>query len=120
MAMTGLSAIQGLLPDDGVRRRLGGDPSTAASILDMEVLVPPMVALMIVFLGGAGVGLILLAAVVWRCSRFPRIAALGVIAFAVLDLTSPFAVVSHVLWLVTNGILAWAVVSGYARRKASA
>lgn len=48
----------------------------------------------------------------------PRIAAIGVVAFAVLDFAVGNPLVSHLLAFANGFVMAWAVVSGYSRRAA--
>jgi hypothetical protein len=114
LAMCGLAAIHGA-EMTAFSQATGGHPVSAVSVLDSDNVVAPMVALLLMFLGGALLGTLALAAAIWRSPRLPRIAAVGVIAFAVLDFALGAPLVSHVVALANALVLAWAVVTAYSR-----
>jgi hypothetical protein len=109
-AMVGLAAIHGaeML---AFAAALGGDQAAAIAMLDGEQVVAPVVVLLVMFLGGAVLGTLTLAAAIWRSPMLPRVAALGVVAFAVLDFGVGSPVVSHLVALANAFVIAWAIVS---------
>jgi DNA-binding NarL/FixJ family response regulator len=97
-AMVGLAAVHGA-EMTAFATATGGDRAAAVSMLDGDHVVAPMVVLLVLFLGGAVLGTITLAVAMWRSPLLPRVAAVGVIAFAVLDFALGSPVVSHVVAL---------------------
>jgi hypothetical protein len=114
-AMVGLAGVHGVEMTAFAQATSGQVPA-AVSVLDGEHVVAPFVALLLLFLGGAVVGTLLLAAAIWRSPLLPRAAALGVVAFAALDFAVSTPVVSHLVALANGVVVAWAVVTGYVRR----
>jgi hypothetical protein len=113
-AMVGLAAVHGA-ELTAFATATGGDRSAAVAMLDGDHVVAPMVVLLVMFLGGAVLGTLTLTAAIWRSPLLPRIAAVGVLAFAVLDLAAGAPLVSHAVALVNALVLAWAVVTGFTR-----
>lgn len=95
---------------------LGGDPDAAAAGLDNDEIGLPGVLLMVLFLGGALVGMVLMATAMWRSPNLPRLAAVLIAGFVVTDIVVDQAVVGHVLNLAWSGVVAWSVLTGYVRR----
>ncbi len=112
--MLGLAAAHGF---EGAAYGLlrSGNAGAATAALAGDDLGLPGITLLVLFLGGASLGLISLAVAVWRSPLLPRIVAPLMLAFAVLDFALGYAVVSHVVNLIGFGIAAAAVVSGYSR-----
>jgi hypothetical protein len=71
--------------------------------------------MLIMFLGGAVLGTLTLAAAMWRSPLVPRISVAFLLAFAVLDFALSQVVVSHLVNLAGFAIVAVAVVAGYSR-----
>lgn len=94
---------------------LAGNPAGATSILNAENLGLPGAVLLLMFLGGAVLGTLSLAAAAWRSPYVPRIMVLFLLAFAVLDFVVAQVVISHLVNLIGFTILAVAVLTGYVR-----
>lgn len=113
-AMVGLAAVHGLeMTAYGLVRT--GNTAAAIAALDSPDLGLPGPVLMTLFLGGAVLGTLTLAAAQWRSPLVPRVVPVFVVAFAVLDFAVGWGVVSHSVALLGNAILAWAVMTGYSR-----
>ena len=113
-AMAGLAAIHGLeLGAYGLAR--AGDTAAATAVLTGEHLGLPGAVLFVMFLGGAALGTLTLAAAMWRSPYLPRVAPVLVVAFAVLDFAAGWGVVSHVVLLASDMVVAIALVTGYFR-----
>ncbi len=83
--------------------REGLPTSQAAALVDHLSANPVGAVLLVMFLGGTVVGMLLLAAAVWRSGRFPRPAVVLLVLFPFVDLALAGhvgAVVSHLLLLV--------------------
>ena len=114
LAMTGLAAIHGFELAARIAAE-AGHTDAAATILDGDGVGIPGVVLFVMFLGGALVGTVSIYVAMWRSSYVPRLAvALGV-SFVVLDLFVGMGRIGHLAALGSGLVLAWAVVSGYAR-----
>jgi hypothetical protein len=114
-AMVGLAAVHGLeMAAYGLT--LAGDLTTAKAILEGNQLGLPGAVLMVMFLGGAALGTLTLAAALWRSPLVPRIAVVFTLAFAVLDFALGQGVVAHLVNLVGFAIIAAAVLAGYSRQ----
>jgi hypothetical protein len=112
--MVGLAAVHGAeMIAYGLVRT--GNTAAAISALDSADMGLPGPVLLILFMGGAVLGTLTLAAAQWRSPFVPRVVPLFVLAFAILDFAVGWGVVSHSVALVGNAILAWAVVTGYSR-----
>jgi hypothetical protein len=113
-AMVGLAAVQGMeLGALGAAR--AGSPEAAEIVLDAADLGLPGAAMMLVFLGGALSGTILLNISLWRSPYVPRLVVVFGVGFIVLDLVLGMGVAGHLAALVSGVTLAWAIVTGYAR-----
>jgi hypothetical protein len=113
-AMAGLAAIHGLeLAAYGLAR--AGDTAAATAVLTGDHLGLPGAVLFAMFLGGAALGTLTLAAAMWRSPYIPRVAPVLVLAFAVLDFAAGWGVVSHVVMLAADVTVAIALVTGYFR-----
>ena len=118
LAMAGLAAVHGVeMAAYGLVR--SGNLAAAKSVLDGDRLGPPGVVLVVMFLGGAALGTLALAAAIWRSPLVPRIATVFVLGFAVLDFALGQGIVSHIVNLVGLSLVAVAVVSGYSRKSGS-
>jgi len=118
LAMVGLAAVHGLeLAAYGLTR--SGNLTAAKSVLDGDHLGVPGVVLVVMFLGGAALGTLTLAAAIWRSPLVPRIATVFVLGFAVLDFALGQGVISHLVNLAGLSLVAIAVVVGYSRRRGS-
>jgi hypothetical protein len=113
-AMVGLGAVHGA-EMIAFSTATAGHPATAVAMLDGSHVVAPMVLLLVMFLGGAVLGTLTLAVAMWRSPLLPRIAAVGVIAFAVLDFAVGSPLVSHLVALANASVVAWAIVTGHSR-----
>jgi hypothetical protein len=96
-----------------------GDLAAAASALNGDRLGLPGAVFLVMFLGGAALGSLTLAAAAWRSPLVPRVVVVFMLAFAVLDFALGQGVVSHLVNLVGFAILAIAVAAGYSRAPAA-
>jgi hypothetical protein len=113
-AMTGLAVAHGYeLAAFGLA--LTGKENEAISVLNAENLGLPGIVFLLMFLGGAVLGTLILAAAAWRSPYVPRLYILFLLAFAVLDFAVGQGMLSHVVNFVGSLILAFAVLTGYAR-----
>ncbi|HWQ11611.1 MAG TPA: hypothetical protein VNL77_02360 [Roseiflexaceae bacterium] len=114
-AMVGLAVVHGYeLAAYGLTR--SGDLAAATAALNGDHLGLPGVVFFVMFLGGAILGTLALAAAVWRSPLVPRIVAVCILAFAVLDFALGQGVVGHLVNLAGFAIAAVAVVAGYSRQ----
>jgi hypothetical protein len=114
LAMTGLAAVQGMeLMAYGLA--LGGDQAAAVKALDTGDLGLPGIVLMVMFLGGAMLGILFTAAAAWRSPYIPRAVPVLSVAFAISDLVLDQPIVAHALYAAAGLIIAGAVVRGYVR-----
>ena len=118
-AMVGLAAAHGY-EMAAFGRTLTGDRAGATSILNAENLGLPGAVFIIMFLGGAVLGTLTLAAAMWRSPYIPRMVILFTLAFAVLDFGAGQGMISHLVNLVGFSILAVAVLRGYSRSSRTA
>jgi hypothetical protein len=115
IGMVGLAAVHGYeLAAYGLAQ--AGDLQMAISALNGDNLGLPGGVLLMMFLGGAGLGTITLAAAIWRSPYVPRLVVAFLLAFAALDFALGQGVASHLVNLAGFTILAAAVVAGYARQ----
>jgi hypothetical protein len=113
-AMVGLSAIHGLELAASMALKAGHRPA-AATILDGTNVGLPGAVLFVLFLGGALLGTVTMDIALWRSRFVPRLAVVFAVAFIVFDFAIGWGVVSHTFALLSGIVLAWAVVTGYAR-----
>lgn len=112
--MVGLGAAHGYeLAAFGLAH--AGNLTGAESILNAESLGVPGAVLLLMFLGGAVLGTLTLAAAEWRSPYVPRVVVLFLLAFAVLDFAVGQGVISHLVNLAGFAILAGAILTGYSR-----
>ena len=111
LAMCGLAGVHGY-EISAFSLATDGQESAAVSVLDADGFVAPMAVLLIMFLGGAVFGTLTLAAAVWRSPMLPKLGAIGIVAFAVIDFAVGMPVVSHAVAVANSVVLAWAVVAG--------
>jgi hypothetical protein len=71
--------------------------------------------MLIMFLGGAALGVLTLAAAMWRSPLVPRIAVVFVLLFAVLDFAFGRPIEAHLANLAGFAVVAVAVVINYSR-----
>jgi hypothetical protein len=118
-AMVGLAAVHGYeLAAYGLART--GDLAGASRVLDGSDLGVPGPVMLVMFLGCAVAGTLVLAAAVWRSPLVPRVVALFIVGFAVVDFAVGWGLISHLVNLLGLTIVAVAVVLGYVRGWASA
>jgi hypothetical protein len=117
LAMVGLAGVHGF-EMGAFSLATSGQPAAAVAMLDVAQPVAPLLVLMGLFLGGAVLGTLVLAVAMWRSPLLPRVAAVGVVAFAVVDFAVGSPLVSHLLAFANSFVLAWAVGSGYSRQPA--
>jgi hypothetical protein len=114
LAMAGLAAVHGYeLAAFGLAQ--SGDLAAATAALNAENLGAPGIAMLIMFLGGAALGTLTLAAAMWRSPLVPRVAVGCVLAFAALDFILGRGVEGHLANLAGFAIVAVAVVIKYSR-----
>src|SRR5262245_52591567 len=114
LAMVGLAAIHGYeLAAFGLAQ--SGDLAAATAALNADNLGAPGVVMLIMFLGGAALGTLTLAAAMWRSPVVPRIAVVFLLAFAMLDFILGRGVEGHLANLIGFAIVAAGVVVSYSR-----
>jgi hypothetical protein len=115
VAVVGLSALHGVeIAAYGLAR--AGHMAAATAVLDAGDVGLPGAVLLVMFLGCAVPGLLLLTAALWRSPLAPRMAAVCLLAFGILDIALGQGVIGHVALLVSFGSVAWALVTGYERQ----
>jgi hypothetical protein len=114
-AMAGLAAAHGY-ELSAYSLALAGNRDAAIAALSGDNLGLPGIVMLVMFLGGAALGTLSLAAAVWRSPLIPRIVAVFILAFAVLDFALGQPVVSHLVNLAGFAIAAAAIVAGYSRQ----
>jgi hypothetical protein len=115
LAMVGLAAVHGLeMATYGALR--SGDRAGALALMSMDDFGVGGVVLFVMFLGGATFGIVALSVAMWRSPLVPRIAAVLMLAFGVLDLAIGWPVVGHVVGLTADVVVAAAVLTGYSRQ----
>jgi hypothetical protein len=67
------------------------------------------------FLGGAVFGIVAISVAMWRSPVVPRIAALLMLAFGVLDFAIGSPVISHIVGLAAVTVVAAAILIKYSR-----
>jgi hypothetical protein len=118
-AMVGLAAVHGAeMMAYGLVRT--GNPSAAVTALEGGNLGLPGVVLLVLFLGGAALGVVTMSVALWRSPLVPRLAPVFLLAFAVLDFAVGSPVISHVVALAGGVVLAWAVITEYSRKAKTA
>jgi hypothetical protein len=112
--MAGLAAVHGYeLAAYGLVR--SGSPAAATAVLNGDHLGLAGPVFFVMFLGGGMLGLLTLAAAVWRSPHLPRIVTLFILAFVVLDAPLGQGLAGHLVNLIGFSIAAAAVVMGYSR-----
>jgi hypothetical protein len=113
-AMVGLGLVHGI--EFAARwAAVAGHRAAAVDILEVGDPGLPGIVGFVMFLGCAVLGNVLVAVALWRSHYVHRIVAVLVIAFAVLDFAAGQGLAAHVLDLGTDGLFAWACLSGYVR-----
>ncbi|HEX7745001.1 MAG TPA: hypothetical protein VF462_07040 [Micromonosporaceae bacterium] len=115
MALTGLAAVLGL-ELGAYWRVLENDVPGATGVLASKDFGLPGVVLFAMFLGGALIGSLLLAVAMWRSPLLPRLTAVLLIAFVVVDMLLSRAQIGHLLNAAWSAVAAWAVLTAYVRR----
>lgn len=115
-AMVGLAAIHGVEQAASWVAR-AGDQSAAVTILTGDDVGLAGYVLLVMFLPMAAIGSLLLAFGMWRSRLVPRVAVILLLLFALLDFAGGLSILSHVSGLAADVVLAWAVVTGYVRRR---
>ncbi len=113
-AMVGLAAVQGI-ELAAYWSASGGHPDAAVTILGVADPGIAGIVGFVMFLPMAVVGNVLAAIAMWRSRFVPRLTPLVVVAFSVLDFGAGLGVLSHAVNLVTGLLLAWSVLTRYAR-----
>jgi hypothetical protein len=113
-AMVGLGAIHGL---EMTTNWLAQDGAIEQATMVQAAADPGIagITLMVMFLGGALFGMVLLNVALWRSRFVPRVAVPFTVGFVVLDFFLGRGLLGHLSILVADVILAWAVVTGYLR-----
>jgi hypothetical protein len=116
-SMMGFFGVRGIQAVELATVREGLDRHTAAKVIDAAGSNPLGIAVLLLFLGGAVVGTLCLAAAVWRAG-FPRVPAVLLAGFQFADLGTHShlgTVLAHVILLVALAWFAthlWAEASG--------
>lgn len=113
-AMTGLAAIQGV-EMAALWTAQAGHRDAAVGILDVSDVGAPGAVLFVLFLGGAFLGTVALNIALWRSPYVPRLVVVFGVGFVILDLVAGQGLAGHLSALAGGIVLAWAVVTGYAR-----
>jgi len=99
-AMCGFVAVRTLQSVELQSVREGLTPAVAARLVDHAGFGPIVAPLLVLFLGGALIGLVCLAIAAWRAG-FPRAACVLLALFQIVDLAIPARpVISHLILLV--------------------
>jgi len=114
LAMAGLAAVHGAEMIAYGLARSGNQAAAVAALEGSDVGLPGAV-LFVMFLGGAALGILALAAALWRSPLVPRIAPVLIVGFAVLDFALRQPVLGHLVALAGSVVVAGAVVTRYAR-----
>jgi hypothetical protein len=112
--MTGLAAIQGV-EMAALWTAQAGHRDAAVGILEVSDVGVAGAVLFALFMGGALLGTVLLNVALWRSPYVPRLVVVFGVGFVVLDIIAGQGVAGHVSALAGGIVLAWAVVTGYAR-----
>jgi hypothetical protein len=100
LGMTGLMAVQGFETLEFALVRDGRfDLHALADVVD-NAGTAPVIAMGILFLGGAALGIVLTAAALWRSNAVPRGAALLLVVFFAVDVAASQPLIAHVIALV--------------------
>jgi hypothetical protein len=113
-AMTGLAAIQGA-EMAALWAAQAGHIDAAASILDVSDPGLPGAVLFVLFLGGALLGTVLVNVALWRSPYVPRLVVMFGVGFVIMDFALGWGVAGHLSALAAGLVLAWAILTGYAR-----
>jgi hypothetical protein len=92
-----------------------GDTRSALKVLEMSEPGAAGIATFVLFVVGAMLGSLALLVALFRSPYVPRAACVLMLAFMVLDFVVGQGVAGHVAALASGTVLAWAVVTGYAR-----
>jgi len=113
-AMTGLAAIQGL-EMAALWSARAGHQDAAKAILDTSDPGIPGAVVLVLFLGGALFGTVLINIALWRSPYVPRLVVVLGVSFVIMDFALQMGVAAHLGALAAGLVLAWAIVTGYAR-----
>lgn len=117
-AMIGLGIVHGI--ELAARwAMVSGHADAAQVILSASNPRLPGVVGFTMFLPAAALGNLVMAAALWRSRSVPRVTALLLVAFVVLDFVVDIGVVSHTALLIAGLVIGWAIITGY-RRNGSA
>lgn len=113
-SMSGLGTVHGL---EGVAYAfvLNGDPEAALQVLRLEDLGLFGIVVMVMFLGGALLGMLTLAVALWRSPLVPWVVPVLLVAFGLADLVFGMPVIGHSIGVLWALALAVAVLRGYGR-----
>lgn len=115
-AMIGLGAIHGLEMTTNWLAQ-AGDIEQATMVQAAADPGIAGIALMVMFMGGALFGMVLLNVALWRSRFVPRVVVPFTVGFVVLDFFVGWGLLGHLSVLVADVVLAWAVVTGYVRNR---
>ncbi len=114
VAMIGLGAVHGI--EFAARwAAIGGHDDAAKTILDLQEPRLPGIVTVIMFLPAAVIGNVLMVIALWRSRFVPKLAAIGLVAFVVLDFVASQEVISHAATVVVGAVVGWSIVTGYQR-----
>ncbi|WP_214107523.1 DUF6796 family protein [Acrocarpospora catenulata] len=113
-SMAGLGMVHGV-ELAGYALAIGGDPAAGLKVLQLEEIGIPGVVGMAMFLGGALLGVLVLAAAMWRSPYLPRVVPVLVVAFVVTDMVIDQPIAGHAIGVLWAAVLAVAVLRGYVR-----
>jgi hypothetical protein len=92
-----------------------GDPAAALKVLEISDPGAAGIATLLLFVGGAMVGSLVLLVALFRSPYVPRAAVVLMLTFMVLDFAAGQGVAGHAAALAAGCVLAWAVITGYVR-----
>ncbi|GIH26890.1 hypothetical protein Aph01nite_52000 [Acrocarpospora phusangensis] len=113
-AMSGLGMVHGF-ESVAYALALDGDAATAVQVLQLEDLGLVGVVGMLMFLGGALLGVVTLAVAVWRSPYVPWVVPVLLLAFVLADMVAGWTVLGHAIGVAWALALAVAVLRGYGR-----
>lgn len=110
LGLVGLAMVQGYETlEFGIAQDGRFEVSALADAVD-DVSTPPAVAIILMLIIGASLGLLMTAVALWRSAAVPRGAVLLIAAFVIIDIPLQMGRLSHAIAFVAACWIAWAVL----------
>ena len=111
LGMCGLMAVQGFETLEFALARDGRfDLRTLADVVD-NISGAPAIAMGVLFLGGAALGILVTSIALWRSRAVPRAAPVLLVVFFLVDVAAKQPLIAHVIALVAAALIAWTILS---------